>query len=336
VAVHDYDGDGDTDLFVGTRLRPGQYGIPADSYLLTNDGTGTFTERTLDTLGMVTAAGWVDLDKDGNKELVVVGEFMAPRAFRVTADDITEMTLPRAVNESVGWYTALEIADLDGDGREDLVLGNHGLNSRFRASRVEPVIMYVNDFDGNGRAEQIFVHTENGKLYPTALLHDLVKQMPGLRKRYLKYADFGDQTVQDIFGKDALDQSLYYAATELRSLILFNRDTLTAGYLPTAAQESPVYAILADDVDDDGDKDLLIGGNFFYVKPEMGRYDASRGLVLLNDGSGNFRPATGREPRLNIAGQIRGIVNLDGGRYLIARNDEPPVVVDRRQNLLLK
>jgi hypothetical protein len=336
VAVHDYDGDGDTDLFVGTRLRPGQYGIPADSYLLTNDGTGTFTERTLDTLGMVTAAGWVDLDKDGNKELVVVGEFMAPRAFRVTADDITEMALPRAVNESVGWYTALEIADLDGDGREDLVLGNHGLNSRFRASRVEPVIMYVNDFDGNGRAEQIFVHTENGKLYPTALLHDLVKQMPGLRKRYLKYADFGDQTVQDIFGKDALDQSLYYAATELRSLILFNRDTLTAGYLPTAAQESPVYAILADDVDDDGDKDLLIGGNFFYVKPEMGRYDASRGLVLLNDGSGNFRPATGREPRLNIAGQIRGIVNLDGGRYLIARNDEPPVVVDRRQNLLLK
>ena len=331
VVSHDIDGDGDQDLFVGARLRPGQYGLPATSYILMNDGRGTFTERPLEDLGMVTAASWVDLAGDTRKELVVVGEYMAPRAFRVTADTIDELELPTMVASLSGWYTALAVADLDGDGREDLILGNHGLNSRFRASLESPVMMHVNDFDGNGSAEQIVSTYEDGKAYPTPLLHDLVKQLPGLRKRYLKYADFGDKTMQDIFSQELLDRGLYYAATELRSYIIMNRgvDSLEVRYLPTAAQETPMHAILPTDVDGDGDLDLITGGNFYYVKPEVGRYDAGRGLILYNNGRGTFRAGTAAEARLNVVGEIRAIAELSGGRYLLARNNDSPVIVTR-------
>ncbi len=331
VAPNDLDGDGDLDLFVGARLRPGFYGTPADSYLLTNDGKGHFTERVMEKLGMVTAAGWVDLTDDPGKELVVVGEFMAPRAFTVTATEVKEVELPADIQALKGWYTALEIADLDGNGRMDLVLGNHGLNSRFRASPESPVRMHVNDFDGNGTAEQVVSTYEDGQEFPTPLLHDLVKQLPGLRKRYLKYSDFGDKTMQEIFGQAALDQSIYYEATEFRSLAVLNRapGDLEVVYLPVAAQVTPVRAILADDVDGDGDTDLLLGGNFYYVKPEIGRYDAGRGLLLENDGTGHFRAISAAESGVNVPGEIRGIARIAPGRYLVARNNAAPIILQR-------
>ncbi|MBB4077585.1 hypothetical protein GGR28_000186 [Lewinella aquimaris] len=330
VAPHDFDGDGDVDVFVGGRIRPGLYGVPTDSYLLVNDGKGIFRERSLE-VGMVTAAGWVDVSGDGRKELLVVGEYLAPRAFTVTAEEFIEVSLP-GVNTLTGWYTALTIADLDGDGREDIILGNHGLNSRFRATPESPVMMHVNDFDGNGTAEQLVSTYEDGKAYPTALLHDLVKQMPGLRKKYLKYAEFGDKTMEDIFGKEALDNSLYYAATELRSLVLMNQgpDSLEVRYLPAAAQETPVRAILADDVDGDGDPDLILGGNFYYVKPEIGRFDAGRGLLLENDGTGRFTAVRAERSGINVAGEVRGIARLSGGRYVLARNNAAPVILQKR------
>ncbi|NJB85190.1 hypothetical protein GGR26_000935 [Lewinella marina] len=331
VAPHDADGDGDTDLFVGARLRSGMYGVPADSYLLLNDGRGNFTTQTLEELGMVTAAAWVDISGDARKELLVVGEYMAPRAFSYTDGKLVERELPAHIRELTGWYTALALADLDGDGREDIVLGNHGQNSRFRASPERPVMMHVNDFDGNGTAEQIVSMYEGDQIYPLPLLHDLVKQMPGLRKRYLRYADFGDENMEDVFGREALDQGLYYAAKELRSLVLLNPKDggLQVSYLPAAAQETPVHAIAVDDVDQDGDPDLILGGNFYYVKPEMGRYDAGRGLLLRNDGKGGFTAVDAVESGLRVAGEIRGIEWLGNGRYVLARNNAPPVILER-------
>ncbi|CAH1002069.1 hypothetical protein LEM8419_02986 [Neolewinella maritima] len=330
VAPHDVDGDGDVDLFVGARLRPGLYGAPADSYLLINDGRGNFSERTLPELGMVTAARWADVDGNGQKELVVVGEYMPPQAYAIEAERITPVPFPDDIAALTGWYTALEVADLNGDGLDDLILGNHGLNSRFRASADDPVVLYVNDFDGNGSAEQVTATFEDGQEYPMPLLHDLVKQMPGLRKRYLKYSDFGSQTMQDVFGAEALDRGLRYAATEFRSLALLQ---IAGGgwdvhYLPAAAQETPVHAILADDVDGDGDTDLLLGGNFYYAKPEIGRYDAGRGLLLLNDGAANFTSQAAAASGINIPGEVRAITQLGPHRYLFARNNASPVVLE--------
>ena len=348
VAVpYDVDGDGDQDLFVGSRIRPGLYGVPADSYLLLNDGRGQFTEAAvpaLADLGMITDARWTDLTGDGRAELIVVGEWLRPRAFRFRKGTLEPYALTFRAGERLpgtvagteldltGWYTALETADLNGDGRADLLLGNHGLNSRFHASATEPVTMHVNDFDGNGRAEQIISLYENGTAYPVPLLHDLVKQLPPLRKKYLKYATFGDQTINDMFDPVVVARSVVYEADELRSLVLLNNGdgTFTVNALPTAAQEAPVYALLAEDVDGDGDQDVLVGGNFYYAKPEVGRYDATRGLLLRNDGSGKLTAVASAASGINVPGETRNIVALGNGRYVFGRNNLPPALVRRR------
>ena len=352
---YDVDGDGDQDLFVGNRLRAGLYGAPADAYLLLNDGKGKFTisrQPALREVGMITDARWADVTGDGRKELLLAGEFSEPMAFTFTDGQLAPFELsflgPSAgsggaadagAGEGVlkrgalaGWYNTLEAADLNGDGRTDLVLGNHGLNSRFRATADKPVILHVNDFDGNGRAEQILSVYEGDRAYPAPLLHDLVKQLPGLRKRYLKYSSFGDQTMEDVFPKELLDKSVRWEAREFRSLVLLNQGDgrFAVRYLPSAAQETLLYALHAADVDGDGDQDLLAGGNFYYAKPEVGRYDAGRGLVMLNDGTGNFTALSPAKSGVNVPGEIRDIVALGRGQFLLGRNNDTPVLLKRQ------
>ena len=332
VAPNDVDQDGDTDLFIGARLRPGHYGIPPDGYLLINNGRGRFATQVIEELGMVTAASWVDVMAGPERELLIVGEFMAPRAFRYMDGSLGEQSLDESIASLKGWYTAMEIMDVDGDGREDIALGNHGLNSRFKATPERPVMMHVNDFDANGSAEQIMSMYEDEEAYPLPLLHDLIKQMPGLRKRYIKYAEFGDQTMTDIFGETNLNKSIYYEATEFRSYVLLNKkEGLVPLYLPWEAQQTPVYALMAKDFNGDGRIDLLVGGNSNYVKPEMGRYDAGRGLILLNtpDEPAGFRALSAQESGLRIEGDIRGFAQLGNGRILVARNNLPPIVLTR-------
>ena len=334
VVARDIDADGDQDLFVGERLQPGQYGVPQDGYILLNDGQGTFTDVTaavapgLQELGMITDAVWNDYDGDGDEDLLVVGEWLAIRVFNNQGGRWTDVTPEAGLANTVGWWNRLVVTDLDGDGDTDFVAANHGLNSRFRASEAEPITCYVNDFDQNGTVEQLLSVYNDGVAYPPVLRHDLVAQLPSLKKKYLKYHDYQGQTVPDMFSESVLERSIVHRVTMLESVALLNQGdgTFAVRPLPPEAQWAPMYAILPEDVDGDGHLDLLMGGNLYGVKPEAGRYDASEGAYLRGHGDGTFTYVSSPESGWVLDGEIRDIkrVTIAGRKtLLVARNSAP-------------
>ena len=333
VDAADFDKDGDLDLFVGTRLRPTLYGIPVNGYLLENDGKGNFSEVSeqvapgLKEIGLITDAKWVDYDSDNDADLIIVGEWMPIRIFENTGGKLEEKTESAGLGRSNGWWNCLQPGDFDGDGDTDFVVGNHGLNSRFRASSEQPVSMYINDFDQNGTVEQILTTYNGEEAYPLVLRHDLVMQMPELKKKYLKYESFQEQKVDDIFTSEQLAQAIHLEAYQLASSYLINNGdgTFELKALPVEAQFSPVFGLSVDDFDKDGLQDILLGGNFHGAKPEVGRYDASYGLFLKGDGQMHFTPVPAKHSGLQLHGETRDMVTISaGGRktVLVARNNE--------------
>ena len=338
VTAADVDGDGDQDLFVGVRLKPGKYGYPCKGYILENNGKGIFTDVTdkvapgLKELGMVTDAKWFDYDRDGKADLVVCGEYMPVRIFHNEGGRLKEVTREAGTGWSNGWWNRLEIADIDGDGYPDIVAGNHGLNSRFKATRQKPVSMYVGDFSGNGNTEQIVCTYNGDKQYPMVLRHDLVGELPYLKKKYLRYAQYKEQTMEDIFGKEVLQKVNKLDAYEMRSSVLMNNrnGTFTIKPLPVEAQFSTVFGLVISDFDGDGKKDILLGGNFYQSKPEAGIYDASYGLLLRGNGKGDFTAVKPQTSGIVIKGAVRDIKEIKAGKsnlLIVAKNNDKTEVL---------
>jgi hypothetical protein len=339
VSAGDYDGDGDLDLFVGVRLKPMAYGYPCKGYILENDGRGKFTDVTkkvcpaLETAGMITDGAWFDYDKDGKLDLVVTGEYMPLRIFRnENRKTLKEVTNSVGMAKSNGWWNRLEVADVNGDGYADLVAGNHGENSRFRCSGDKPVEMYVSDFDENGSVEQVLTCYNGDSSYPMALRHDLVNVLPYLKKKYLKYEAYQRQQIDDIFTPDQLKKALKLEAFEMRSCVWLNdgKGKFEKKPLPAAAQLSVVYGLSARDYDGDGKMDILLGGNFYESKPEVGIYDGSYGLLLKGDGKGDFVSIPAEQSGINIKGAVRDIKTVKVGKkkiIIIARNNESPEII---------
>ncbi|MCO6489669.1 MAG: VCBS repeat-containing protein [Phaeodactylibacter sp.] len=332
VAAADFDKDGDQDLFVGLRQRPFLYGVPVNGYLLQNDGQGKFSEVSsqrapaLKELGLITDALWLDFDRDGDEDLIVVGEWMPVEVFRNEGGQLEKVTGAAGLADTNGWWNTISVADVDNDGDQDLIIGNHGWNSRFKASREQPVSMVVNDFDQNGTAEQIISVYNGGKSYPVVLRHNLIQQLPGLKKKYLRYESYKNQTVEDIFSPEQLENAIRLEAYVMASSLGINNGdgTFELRPLPAEAQFSPVYAVQTGDFDGDRKPDIVLGGNLYEVKPEVGRYDASYGLFLRGDGAGNFRPVRAAQSGLVLDGQVRDIRSLRIGEkelLLVARNN---------------
>lgn len=332
VAASDIDRDGDQDLFVGTRLKPGIYGVPVSGYLLENDGKGQFTDLTdhkaadFKSLGMITDALWVDVDGDNDEDLIVVGEWMPVSIFKNDAGKLINITDDVGLENSNGFYNVVKAADLDKDGDMDLVLGNLGLNSRFKASKERPMSILVNDFDGNKSPEQIISMYNGEEDYPLALRHDLTMQMPGLKKKYLYYENYKEQRVEDIFEEKAIRTAAKSYVYETRSLIAWNEEgEFRLEALPQAAQMAPIFAIDIADRNGDGNLDILLGGNFYRSKPEIGIYDASYGLLLEGDATGGFRSLSAQESGIKIRGEVRDFlqVTVEGEEILlVARNND--------------
>ncbi len=331
VQAADFDADGDIDLFVGIRQQPRYYGFPVNGYLLVNAGAGNFSNDTealapeLLEIGMITAASWADLDQDNDLDLVIVGDWMPVMVFENNGGNFTKKAVDGFTN-SEGWWKTVALADVNNDGLTDIIAGNHGLNSRFKASSEKPVSMVVNDFDRNGTVEQIISQYNGDNAYPLVLRHDLVKQMPQLKKKYLKYANYKGQTVTDIFTADQLKGALTLEVFNLNTTVYLNQGNFNfaPAELPIEAQFSVTYAVQAVDYNSDGISDFILGGNFSKVKPEMGKYDANYGLILQSNGDGTFKPVKSSESGLYLEGEARNFVMLKTGgqqQLVVANND---------------
>ncbi|HVG14706.1 MAG TPA: FG-GAP-like repeat-containing protein, partial [Chitinophagaceae bacterium] len=288
VSLSDFDKDGDEDVFVGGRSVPGAYGTLPSSYLFQNNN-GFFKDVTaqlapqLKDLGMVTDAVWEDTDDDGQKDLIVVGEWMPVTIFKNNGKQLILSPLNKHFTKTKGWWNCIKSADLDNDGDIDFVLGNLGLNTKIKADSTHPARLYVSDFDNNGTKESVMAYYKSdGKLYPYYLRGDIVSQMPVLKKQFLKYIDYAGKTLDEVFTKSQLADAKVSDANCFQTCMMINSGK--AGYvlqpLPERAQFSPAYGVLIEDLDADGIKDICLVGNMSAIKPELGRYDANVGTVF--------------------------------------------------------
>jgi enediyne biosynthesis protein E4 len=332
VAAADYDGDGDTDLFVGSRVVPRRYGEIPESRLLQNDGAGRFRDATqevapaLQRAGMVAGAAWTDVNGDGALDLVVVGEWMPVRVFRQDGGRLVESTDQAGLGKSHGWWNSVSVADVNADGHPDLLLGNLGLNSYLRAGPDKPAQLHVYDFGGTGSLKQVLTFYKGGVSYPLPGRDDLVRLIPSLRSRYPTYADFGASRFEDIFAASERARATVLEAGTFASAVAIGdgRGAFALQPLPNEAQLAPVYAVLPLDVDGDGRVDVLAAGNFYGVPPMLGRYDGSYGALLRNEGGGALVPfPAGSLPALD--GEVRDLKVLrhaSGGTLIVvARNN---------------
>jgi enediyne biosynthesis protein E4 len=318
VAPFDYDGDGDTDLFVGVRSIPFYYGLSGNGYILNNDGHGNFSDVTskiapaLIKAGMITDVAWVDINRDTKADLLVVGEWMPVKVLIYEDGKFHDRSNEYGLADSNGWYHTISVADFNNDGMMDFIAGNHGLNSRFKASRESPISLYVNDFDRNGTVEQITTHTDDGKAYPFVLRQDIVTQIPYLKKEFLHFSAYKDKSIDEIFKPEQVANSVILNAYDLATSLWLNngKGGFVKQQLPAQAQFSPVYGILVDDFNKDGNADILLGGNLFRAKPETGIYAASFGCFLQGDGSANFVSLPPESSGVSIKGEIRSMEKL--------------------------
>nr|MCU0363860.1 FG-GAP-like repeat-containing protein [Bacteroidales bacterium] len=323
----DFDGDGDTDLFVGSRSVPGIYGLSPEQLLLENNGKGQFRDVTEDRLkkikkaGMVTDACWIDYDTDGDNDLVLVGEWMKVTVLMNNKGYFSDVSDKAGLKNTSGWWSCILAADFDGDGDTDLAGGNLGLNSMLKASVEEPVEMFLNDYDNNGSLDQVICSWRDGKSYPVAYLDDMISQMPFLAKKFPNYADYAGKTATEIFGIIELEKSEKKSAVLFESCLFLNKGdgTFEICKLPKITQAAPVRDIIAGDFNNDGKSDLLLAGNDYTERPSLGRYDASYGWLLTGDGTGKeYTPLMPAESGLEIKGDSRRMltVNIKGKQYI--------------------
>jgi hypothetical protein len=340
VRTADFDKDGDLDLFVGSRSIPGAYGLSPQQFLLENDGHGQFNDITaskavgLKNAGMVTGAEWIDYDADDDPDLVVCGEWMKVMLFRNDEGRFTDVTSMAGLELTSGWWYGINAADLDGDGDQDLVAGNLGLNGILRASPQEPIELYLGDYDNNGSLDQVITAWRQGKSYPVAQLDEIMAKITGLDKKFSTYGEMAGKSISELFGEEAMTRTFRKSAVMMESSIFINKGdgTFEVRALPAEAQFSVVRDIQVGDFDQDGSTDLILSGNDYVVRPTYGKYDASYGWFLKGT-SGGFKALWPSQSGLAISGDARktAIIEINGKKYLLAAVNNGPLQVFRME-----
>jgi len=333
ILPYDFNHDGYVDLFLGGRAVPWEYGQTPHSHLLQNDGTGKFIDVTdkyakeISQIGMVTNGVWFDIDKDGDKDLLLCCEWGGIECFINNNGHFTQKHL----SDKKGWWNFILPVDVNNDGNIDLIAGNLGLNSRLKASKEEPVKLYYNDFDNNGKKEQVLTYYLNGKELPFATKDEIQKQMPIIKKKFFYAGDFAKASVEDIFSREKLNDSQVLSADFFNNAVLINdgKMNFTTKALPWEAQLSSYRDAITIDANGDQLPDILLVGNYYENNIQMGRYDADFGTILVNKGNGSFvcQSLNG----LAVKGQVRHVRKISlankSEAYILARNNDSVKVV---------
>ncbi|WP_422350245.1 VCBS repeat-containing protein [Flagellimonas sp.] len=325
----DYDKDGDLDLFVGGRLVPANYPLPANSYILENiseKGMPKFVDATpkvapmLEKLGMVTDAVWSDFDGDGWTDLIVVGEWMPITVLKNDQGYFSDVSQAYGLEDSRSWWFSIEEGDFDQDGDKDYIVGNLGLNYKYKASKDETFDIYLNDFDNNNTNDIVLSYFNEGEKFPLRGRECSSQQMPGIKDKFKDYESFSQATLTDVYTERSLEESLHYQVKSFASIYLENKDGKFISHeLPKLAQLSSINQILVKDYTHDGHLDVLIAGNLHCSEVETPRNDAGNGLLLKGDGAGGFTPIEGHTSGFYVPGDVKDMQSLqmDEKEYIV-------------------
>jgi enediyne biosynthesis protein E4 len=347
VTASDFDKDGDLDLFVCGRVDLEKYPIPPRSFLLRNDSKGSsvlFTDATNQTCrdlvkpGLVASALWTDFNKDGWSDLILAGEWMPLTFFKNEHGKLTNVTSGTGLEKYTGWWNSISAADYDKDGDIDYVAGNLGLNTQYKVSQDQPMRIVVKDFDMNGTLDPVCTYYVQGKNYPIYTRNILLTQIPSLEKKFKTYEDYAKATITDIFPENSFKDAYVRDSRFFESAYIENigNGSFKLSSLPVEAQTAPVFGILSNDYDYDGNIDLLLVGNSYSSSISDGQYDASIGMFLTGNGKGKFSPVAARTSGFFVNGDTKAMAELtmhDGrSLILVSRNSDSLKVIEPKRS----
>lgn len=318
-AVGDINGDSYPDIFLGGRVVPGRYPEVPASYILLNDGNGSFRDATneicpaISHAGMFSSAIFADMDKDGVQELVTSGDWMPIQIWKNISGKLLDRTSDYMSPDQRGWWNTLVVKDINKDGRPDIIAGNYGLNAQWRATASQPVEMLYSDFDDNGAIDPVFCYYIQGKSYPYVGRDELLEHISMMRSRFNDYKTYANADVSKIFTQDELQKAKRLSANTMETKLWVSNSTgkLTEKSLPIEAQMSPVFSVAVSDFNGDGNPDLLLGGNMKSSRIKVGLNESNQGQVFIGDGSGSFHYVSQLESGLNVCGEVRSFSIFD-------------------------
>ena len=335
VRALDFDMDGDLDLIVTGRLKAQSYPLPTDSYLLENITTEKSGPKfqivndqlapMLNNIGMISDVVVTDFNNDQRPDLVLVGEWTNIIFLQNQKSGFKDVSKKQGLKNMTGWWYAIHADDLDGDGDEDLVVGNLGENYKYQTSEEEPFDVYAYDFDRNGKLDIVLGYYNEGVKYPLRGRQCSSEQIPAIKYKFTNYNSFASASLEEVYTKEDLAKALHYQVETFSSFVLENTGNgFTKHELPNEAQISNINAIVSHDVNTDGKMDLILAGNMYGAEIETTRNDASNGIVLLGDNQFNFTPLSMAKSGINLNGDTKDLMLL--------KNQKEPLLICANNN----